>query len=197
MGLLFEIISPWKRAGSFIWINLNSLLPRMFCAKFGWNWFSGSLNYVNVFSLFPNFLHLERVGSFIRINLNPLHPRKLCAKFGWNWFGGSGEEDENVKSQRRRNIKFDQKSSLELELRWAKNTVPNALFEIQTYFTKQYLSTNLNGNDYWFETYWIHQEYCLVFCYKLSGWYMYSRWTKVFVADVKMAAVCLHCLHNK
>ena len=27
--------------------------------------------------------------------------------------------------------------------------------------------------------------------------YMYSRRTKVFVADVKMAAVCLHYLHNK
>ena len=25
----------------------------------------------------------------------------------------------------------------------------------------------------------------------------YSRGTKIFVADVKMAAVCLHCLHNK
>ena len=30
----FVIISPWKRAGPFIWINLNSLYPRMHCAKF-------------------------------------------------------------------------------------------------------------------------------------------------------------------
>ena len=38
----FVIISPWKRAGPFIWTNLNPLYPRMLCAKFGWNWTSGS-----------------------------------------------------------------------------------------------------------------------------------------------------------
>ena len=38
----FVIISPWKRAGPFIWTNLNPLDPRMLCAKFGWNWPSGS-----------------------------------------------------------------------------------------------------------------------------------------------------------
>ena len=38
----FVIISPWKRAGPFIWINLNPLHPRMLCAKFDWNWPSGS-----------------------------------------------------------------------------------------------------------------------------------------------------------
>ena len=31
----FIIISPWKRAGPFIWTNLNPLHPRMLCAKFG------------------------------------------------------------------------------------------------------------------------------------------------------------------
>ena len=36
------IISPWNRAIPFIWTNLNPLHPRMFCAKFGWNWPSGS-----------------------------------------------------------------------------------------------------------------------------------------------------------
>ena len=38
----FVIISPWKRAGPFIWTNLNPLHPRMLCAKFGWNWPGGS-----------------------------------------------------------------------------------------------------------------------------------------------------------
>ena len=38
----FVIISPWKRAGSFIWTNLNPIHPRMLCVKFGWNWLSGS-----------------------------------------------------------------------------------------------------------------------------------------------------------
>ena len=38
----FVIISPWKRAGPFIWTNLHPHHPRMLCAKFGWNWPSGS-----------------------------------------------------------------------------------------------------------------------------------------------------------
>ena len=38
----FIIISPWKRAGPFIWINLNPLHPRMLCAKLSWNWLRGS-----------------------------------------------------------------------------------------------------------------------------------------------------------
>ena len=38
----FVIISPCKRAGPFIWTNLNPLHPRMHCANFGWNWLSGS-----------------------------------------------------------------------------------------------------------------------------------------------------------
>ena len=57
---LFIIISRWKRAGSFIWTNLNSLHPRILCAKFGWNLPSSSgedfLNFVNVFLLFCNYL---------------------------------------------------------------------------------------------------------------------------------------------
>ena len=39
---LFRNYFPWKRAGSFIWTNLNPLHPRMICAKVGWNWPSGS-----------------------------------------------------------------------------------------------------------------------------------------------------------
>ena len=37
----FIIISPWIR-GPIFWTNLNSLHPRILCAKFGWNWPSGS-----------------------------------------------------------------------------------------------------------------------------------------------------------
>ena len=70
----FIIISPWKRAGPFIWTNLNPLHQRMLCAKFGWNWLNGSgeedfFNFVNVFSLFLNYLLLEKDG--------PLHLNKL------------------------------------------------------------------------------------------------------------------------
>ena len=32
------ITSPWKRAGSHIWLNFNPLYPGMYWAKFGWGW---------------------------------------------------------------------------------------------------------------------------------------------------------------
>ena len=38
----FVIISLRKRTGPLIWIILNPLHPRMHCAKFSWNWLSGS-----------------------------------------------------------------------------------------------------------------------------------------------------------
>ena len=38
----FIIISSWKRTEPFMWKNLNPLYSRMLCAKFGWNWLSGS-----------------------------------------------------------------------------------------------------------------------------------------------------------
>ena len=92
----FVIISPWKRAGPFIWTNLNPLHPRMLCAKFGWNWPSGSGE--EDFSIssiyFRHFLFpWKRAGPFIWIKLNPLHPRMICAKFNWTLLRGSGEED--------------------------------------------------------------------------------------------------------
>ena len=82
----------------FIWKNLNPLCPRMLCAKFGWNWPSGSREedflissmYFRYFVIIPNW---KRAGPFIWTNLNPLWPRMLCAKFGWNWSSCSEEED--------------------------------------------------------------------------------------------------------
>ena len=80
----FTIISSQKRAGPFIWTNLTPLNPRMLCSKFGWKWPSDSgdeyfLNFVNVFSLFPNYLPLEKVGA---IHLNklesPFHQDLFC-----------------------------------------------------------------------------------------------------------------------
>ena len=61
----FVIISPWKREGPFILTNLNPLHQRMLCAKFGWNWPSGSgeedfFHFVNVFSLFRNYRRRQR-----------------------------------------------------------------------------------------------------------------------------------------
>ena len=40
--LLFRNYSPWKRSGPFIWTKFNTLHPKMLCAKFSWNWPSGS-----------------------------------------------------------------------------------------------------------------------------------------------------------
>ena len=42
MCFTFRNHLSWKRVGSFIWTNMISHHPRMLCAKFGWNWPSGS-----------------------------------------------------------------------------------------------------------------------------------------------------------
>ena len=82
----------------FIWANLDPLHPRMFCAKIGWNWLSGSgeedfLILSMYFRYFVIISAWKRVEPLIWTNLNPLHPRMHWAKFGWNWPNGSGEED--------------------------------------------------------------------------------------------------------
>ena len=41
-SLILCIISSGKRIYSFIWTNLNSFYVRMLCARFGWDWPSGS-----------------------------------------------------------------------------------------------------------------------------------------------------------
>ena len=94
----FIIIFLWKRAGPFIWTNLNPLYPRMLWAKFGWNWPSGSGEEdfkisSPCFCYFAIMSPRKWVGPFILTSLNPVHPRIHWAKFGWNWLSGSGEED--------------------------------------------------------------------------------------------------------
>ena len=100
----FVIFPPWKRMGPFIWRNLNSHHPRMLCAKFGWNWPSGSgEKYFLISSMYFRFFLIispwKRAAPFIWTILYPLHPRMLCAKY-LNWSSGSGGEDESVKSLR-------------------------------------------------------------------------------------------------
>ena len=65
----FILISPWKRAGPFIWTNLNPLHPGILCAKFGWNRPSGSGEDFNLFLLFPNYLPF---GKGVALHLNKL-----------------------------------------------------------------------------------------------------------------------------
>ena len=94
----FRNYHPLEKNWPLIWTNLNPLHPRSLCAKFGWNWPSGSgeddfFNFVYVFSLFRNYPLLGKNWPFIWTNLNSLQPMMHCAKFGWNRSSGSGEEN--------------------------------------------------------------------------------------------------------
>ena len=81
----FVIISPWKRTGHLIGINLKPLYQRLHCAKFGWNWSSGSGEDFLISSMYFCYFVIispwKSAGPFIRRKLNPLHPRMLCDKF--------------------------------------------------------------------------------------------------------------------
>ena len=80
--------------GPFIWTNLNPLYPRMLCAKFGWNWPIGSgeedfLNFVNLFSLFLNYLPLEKGGALHLNKLKSPSPKDALCQVWLNlayWF---------------------------------------------------------------------------------------------------------------
>ena len=79
------------------WIPFT-LYPGMLCAKFGWNWPSGSggQDFKILSMYFRSFVIIspwKRARPFIWIAIT----QKCCAKFGWNWPCGSGGEDENVK----------------------------------------------------------------------------------------------------
>ena len=80
----FLVISPWKSVGLFIWTNLNPRHPKMLCAKFGWNWSSGSgeedfLISSVYFHYFVIISPWTRVRPFIWTKLNRLHPTMHCA----------------------------------------------------------------------------------------------------------------------
>ena len=93
----FIIISPWKNLAPFIWTNLNPIHPWMCCAKFGWNWPSGSAvaqwfsrrGFFLISSMYFRYFVIispwKRATPFNWTNLNPVYQRMLCAKFGWNW----------------------------------------------------------------------------------------------------------------
>ena len=95
---LFCNYLPFEKKGA---VHLNKLetpspkdaLCQVWLILVQWFWRRRFLNFVNVFLLFRNYLHLEWTGPFIWTNLNPPHPRMLCAKFGWKWPSGSGEKD--------------------------------------------------------------------------------------------------------
>ena len=119
------IIFPWKRAGPFIWTNLNSLHARMLCDKFGWNWPTGSGNFVNVFSQFHNNLSLEKGGApLLNKHESPSSKDALCqvwlklAKWFWrrSWKCKVYDDDNDNDKDNRQQTTFDQESSLELKI---------------------------------------------------------------------------------
>ena len=120
---VFSLLSPLGKGRGHA---SEQTYPRMLCAKFGWNWSSGSgeedfLISSIYFCYFVIFYPWKRAGPFIWTNLYALHPNMLCAKFGWNWPGGSGEEDENVKTRTDDGQQPIKKAHLSFQLRWAKN----------------------------------------------------------------------------
>ena len=94
---LIGIYLPFEKGGA---VYLNKLKfsnhQRMHCAKFGWNWPSGSAeeDFKILLMYFRYFIIISAgkgAGPFIWTKLNLLHPKMLFANFGWNWPSGSGE----------------------------------------------------------------------------------------------------------
>ena len=90
----------------------------MHCAKFGWNWPSGSgerfLNFVDVTSLFRNYLPIQKGGTIHLKNNESSSPKCQI----WTWSGGCGDENEKVNDDDNndddnddgQHINFDQKT---------------------------------------------------------------------------------------
>ena len=95
---LFRNYLPLEKGGALHLNKLESPSPKDDLCQV-WlklaQWFCRRrfLNFVNVFSLFRNYLPFWKGGTLFWTKLNPHHSLILCAKIGWNWLSGSGEED--------------------------------------------------------------------------------------------------------
>ena len=120
----FVIISPWKKAGALLWTKLESPSPKDALCQV-WlkldQWFLRRrfFNFVNVFLLFHNYLHLEKGEA---LNLNKLEfpsPKDTLCQV-WlklaQWFWRRRWKCEKFTDGRtdRRRTTDDQKSSFEL-----------------------------------------------------------------------------------
>ena len=114
---LFHYYLPLEKGGALRLNKLESPSPKdalcqVWLKLAEWFWRSRFLNFVNVFSLFCNYLPLEKGRVFYLYKIKSLRPLMLCAKFGWNWPWSSWEEkkiwkvydDKNNDGQR---TKFD------------------------------------------------------------------------------------------
>ena len=121
----FVTISPWKWFGSFIWTNLNPLHPKdalcQACLKLV-QWFLRRwlfFNFVDVFSLFHNYLPLEKgralhsnkLGSRIPVVLEK--KMKMWKVYDNNNDNNDANEDNNDDNDDGQRTNFDQKSSIE------------------------------------------------------------------------------------
>ena len=79
----FIIVSPWDRVWPFTWTNLNPLQPIILCTKIGWNWTSGSGEYVNVKSLQTLSI---RGGPCWTLKRSPKIFWMICAYFKQTWY---------------------------------------------------------------------------------------------------------------
>ena len=79
---VLAIFQPYN-GGPFIWTNLNPLHPTMHCAKFHWNWPSGSYPFG------------KRQSPTFEQTWIPFTQSRFVPSFGWNWPSGSGEDFSN------------------------------------------------------------------------------------------------------
>ena len=131
----FWIISPWKRAGPIIWTNLNPLHLRMLCAKFGWNWPSGSGEDFKIcqwISQFRNYLPLEKGGAHHLNKFEFSSPKDaLCQvwlKLG-QWFWRRRWKCEKFTMTTTMMTDLIRKAHLSSRFRWAKR-IPAGLIKI-------------------------------------------------------------------
>ena len=101
---LFRSYLPLEKGGALHLNKLESPSPKnalcqVWLKLAQWFWRRRFFNFVNVFSLFWNYLPLEKGRALHLINLNPLHSRILCAKFGWNWLSGFWEVENRTSLQ--------------------------------------------------------------------------------------------------
>ena len=94
----FVIISSKKKSGSLYLNKFKSPLSKNALCQVWlnlahWFWRRRFFKYLNVFSLFRNYIPLEKDMALHLNKFESLYPRMLYAKFGLNWHSDSGEED--------------------------------------------------------------------------------------------------------
>ena len=150
-----------------------------------WFWRRRFFYFVNVFSLFRNYLPFEKAGPFIWTNLNPLHPGMLCAKFGWNWPIGSGEEDENVKSLQT-DRQTDRQTDGRTDGRTDRQTTDDRWSEKLTWaFSSDELKTLISIKHVLWNVRFSYQLFFLAYC----GWILCNKFVMSPIRnDIKFAS---------